>query len=74
MEFCKNINKWKITKEFLIQEYTQNKKSLPQIAKEIGMPYETLFWYKKKFGILTHPPSFWATGKRLSPKTEFRKG
>ena len=49
MKFNKNINKWNITKEFIIQEYVNNKKSIPQIAEEIGMPYETLFWYKKKF-------------------------
>ncbi len=74
MKLDKNINKWKITKEFIVEEYINNKKSLPQIAKEIGMIYETLFWYKKKFGIPSHHPSFWAKGKRLSPKTEFRKG
>ncbi|MBI2541482.1 hypothetical protein HYV80_02125 [Candidatus Woesearchaeota archaeon] len=74
MKFCKNINKWKITKEFLIQEYTQNKKSLPQIAEEIGMPYESLFWYKKKFGMSSHSASFWGKGRRNSPQTEFKKG
>lgn len=52
-------NKWNITKEFIIREYIQKKRSLPEIAKEIGMPYETLFWYKKKFGIYSYTPSFW---------------
>jgi len=49
MKINNDTNKWNITKEFIIQKYIQNGKSLPQIAKEIGMPYETLFWYKKKF-------------------------
>ncbi|MEA3430239.1 MAG: hypothetical protein U9R08_03120 [Nanoarchaeota archaeon] len=70
----KKSNKWNITKEFIIKEYVTNKKSLPQIAKKIGMPYETLFWYKKKFGIPSHSTAFWHIGKRRSPKTEFKKG
>ncbi|MBW3021733.1 very short patch repair endonuclease, partial [Candidatus Woesearchaeota archaeon] len=70
----KNQNKWGITKEFLIEEYVNRKKSLPTIAKENGMSYETLFWYKKKFGIPSHSVKSWHIGKRRSPKTEFRKG
>jgi len=67
-------NKWNITKEFIIQEYFNNKKSILRIAKEIGIPYPTLYRYKKEFGINSYPPSFWMKGKRISPKTEFKKG
>lgn len=70
----RNSNKWDITKDFITKEYVENKKSIPQIAKELGMPYEILFWYKKKFGIPSYPRSFWLEGKRNSPKTEFKKG
>lgn len=70
----KKTNKWNITKEFIIEEYINKKKSLPNIAKEIGMPYETLFYYKKRFGIPSNSVSFWLKGKRISPKTEFKKG
>ena len=74
MKFKNKPNKWNITKEFIIKEYVEKKKSMPQIAKELRMPYETLFWYKKKFRISSHPPSFWVEGKRISPRTEFKKG
>lgn len=70
----KKLNKWNITKEFIIEEYVKKKKSLPEIAKKIGMPYETLFWYKKKYGIPSLPASSWLKGIRLSPNTEFKKG
>lgn len=68
------VNKRSIARELIIEQYVHNKKSLPQIAKELGVHYRTLFGYKEKFGILTHDPSIWAKGKRLSPKTEFKKG
>lgn len=67
-------NKWNITKEFIMQEYFNNKKSILRIAKEIGIPYPALYRYKKEFGITSYPPSFWMKGKRISPKTEFKKG
>lgn len=70
----KKSNKWHITKESIVEEYIKKKKSLPQIAKKLGMPYETLYWYKKRFGIPSYSASFWMKGKRNSPKTEFRKG
>jgi G:T-mismatch repair DNA endonuclease (very short patch repair protein) len=69
-----NSNKWGISKDLIIREYIKNKKSLPQISKEYGVPYETLFWYKKKLGIVSHSMSSWNKGKRLSPNTEFKKG
>jgi len=74
MNFKIKPNKWNITKEFITKEYTKKKSSLVKIAKDIGMPYETLFWYKKKFGIPSHNMSIWNKGKRLSPRTEFKKG
>jgi len=74
MKLENNSNKWNINKDFIIKEYIHKKKSLPKIAKEIGMPYETLFWYKKKFKIPSHPTSSWLKGKRLSRSTEFKKG
>lgn len=74
MKLDTKLNKWNIHKEFIIKEYVENKKSLPRIAKEIGMPYETLFWYKKKFGIVSHSSSFWGKGKRTSIATEFKNG
>jgi len=67
-------NKWNVTKEFIVKEYVQNKKSLPMIAKELGIPYETLFYYKKRFGISSHSQNLWNKGVRLSPDTEFKKG
>jgi len=70
----RKINKWNISKQFLIKEYIDNKKSLPEIAKSLGMPYETLFWYKKKFNIPSHHIGSWHVGKRRSPKTQFKKG
>ncbi|MBD3248985.1 hypothetical protein GF336_02990 [Candidatus Woesearchaeota archaeon] len=74
MKNNKKSNKWDITKEFLIEEYVRKKRSLPIIAKELGMPYETLFWYQKKFGIKSHPVNSWNKGKRNSLTTEFKKG
>ena len=74
MKFNRNTNKWNITKEYLTKEYVSNIKSIPKIANELGIPYETLFWYKKKFGIKSYSPSFWHKGKRRSPNTEFKKG
>jgi DNA mismatch endonuclease Vsr len=67
-------NKWKLTKNFIKREYIDKKKSLLKISKEIGVPYETLYWYKNKFGIPTIPSSFWCKGKRNSPETEFKTG
>lgn len=70
----KKSNKWNLTEEFIIEEYIKKRKSFPQISKETGIPYETIYFYKTKFGIPTHPMSSWLVGKRLSPKTEFKKG
>ncbi len=67
-------NKWNITKKFIEKKYLHDKKSAPTIAKEFGIPYETLFWYMKKFGIPTYPLSLWLKGRRNSPSTEFKKG
>ncbi|MBU0615618.1 MAG: very short patch repair endonuclease [Nanoarchaeota archaeon] len=67
-------NKWNITKEYIIKEYVIKKRSLPDIAKAVGMPYETLFWYKRKYNIPSYPASMWLKGVSLSPKTEFKKG
>ena len=74
MKFKNKSNKWNLNKDFIIKEYIEKKKSLPKIAKETRIPYETLFWYKEKFGIPSYPPSFWVKGKRISPRTEFKKG
>lgn len=68
------LNKWNITKDFLIKEYVEKKRSLPEISKSLGMPYETLFYYKKQFGITSHTLASWHLGKRRSINTEFKKG
>ncbi len=67
-------NKWGISKKLIINEYIKNKKSLPQLAKELRIPYETLYWYQKKLGILSYPASIGNKSKRFSPNTEFKKG
>ncbi|MBN2422868.1 hypothetical protein JXB41_06580 [Candidatus Woesearchaeota archaeon] len=70
----KKSNKWNITKEFLTNEYLKEKKSILKISKETGINYRTLYWYKKKFGLSTHPNALYHKGKHRSPKTEFKKG
>lgn len=40
-----------LTKSFLIQEYIKNKKSTPQIAREIGCGQMTIWNYLNKFNI-----------------------
>ncbi len=67
-------NKWNITKEFLVCEYREKRKSFVQISKETGIPYETLYYYKKKFNIPSYSLGSWHVGKRRSPNTEFKKG
>lgn len=66
-------NKWNITKELLEEQYLNKKKSLLKLSKELKIPYETLFWYKKKFEIPTISSHYWGKGRRNSPLTEFRK-
>ncbi len=73
MKPVKKQNKWGITKEFLVEEYLIKKRSILEISKELGIPHETLYWYKNKWNISTHPPEMWHIGKRRSPDTEFKK-
>lgn len=74
MKLKRNSNKWNITKDLITKEYTGNKKPITQIAKESGIPYGTLYWYKKKFEISSYSASFWLKGRRNSRNTEFKKG
>ena len=65
-------NKWGITKEFLEKEYFQKKNSLLVISKKTSIPYETLYYYLKKFNLPTISSSEFMTGRRNSKSTEFK--
>ena len=60
------INKWDkiLTKEFLIQEYWNNKKSIHQIAKEVRCSESTIWNYLIKFNIQIRTISEAQRGKK----------
>ena len=55
-----------LTKEFLIKEYTINKKSTYQIAQELNIPQCTVYWYLKKYNTKTRTLSQANKGKKLT--------
>jgi DNA mismatch endonuclease (patch repair protein) len=52
--------KWEITKEFLIEQHINNKKSIREIAKEMNIPHRTLtnYFHKLKVEIKEYPKGF----------------
>lgn len=55
-----------LTKKFLIKEYTINKKSMRQIAKQVGCSLYSIQYYLKKFNIKTRTIRNAKKGKRIS--------
>jgi len=55
------FNKWSkiLTEEFLRREYLQNKKTMKEIAKEVGCGKVTVFEYLKKYNIPTRTYGSW---------------
>ena len=68
VEFQKRVEKT------LIKSYLEEKKSLREIAKELGWKLDKVYYWIKKLGIFIRTNSEAKKGKHFSLKTEFKKG